>query len=108
MQSPTQVQPPCLQVFGIPELACLICVHVQKRDNVSLLRVCRQLFCDIRPFVWEITDAIISLVSMIPGAGIFTDDDFLIPLAVSGSSVSLPVSVFLILCIFNLKDCAIP
>ncbi|CAE7223315.1 unnamed protein product [Rhizoctonia solani] len=66
-----------LRVFGIPELAHLICSTIQKADNVSLMRTCRQLFHDILPFVWEDVDQANSLVSLIPGGGIIIyDSDF--------------------------------
>ncbi|CEL60307.1 hypothetical protein RSOLAG1IB_09531 [Rhizoctonia solani AG-1 IB] len=55
-----------LRVFGIPELAKIICDLAQKCDNAKLLRVCHQLFQDVRPYVWESTDAVVSLIEMIP------------------------------------------
>jgi hypothetical protein len=83
MQSPTQRELACMQVFSIPELAHLICKSARKSDNVSLLRVSRQLFHDIRPFVWESTDAIATLALMIPGTNIVVHDEDLMPFTVS-------------------------
>ncbi|CAE6437513.1 unnamed protein product [Rhizoctonia solani] len=55
-----------LHVFGILELAKLICNLIPRSDNARLLCVCRQLSQDIRPFVWEHTDAVETLIGMIP------------------------------------------
>ncbi|QRW18688.1 LRR receptor-like serine/threonine-protein kinase [Rhizoctonia solani] len=55
-----------LRVFGIPELVGIICNLIQKRDNANPLRVCRQLFQGIRPYIWRSTDAVITLIEMIP------------------------------------------
>lgn len=79
MRSVTRSPPPVLRVFNIPELGSLICAHVHKRNNASLSRVCRQLFHNVIPFVWESTDAIITLISMIPGAGVVVYDGEALP-----------------------------
>ncbi|KAG8701340.1 hypothetical protein FRC11_012252, partial [Ceratobasidium sp. 423] len=67
-----------LRVFGIPELAKLICELIPRRDNASLLCVCHQLFRDVRPFAWERTDAVETLVRMIPETrvGAYIDEPF--------------------------------
>ncbi|CAE6437363.1 unnamed protein product [Rhizoctonia solani] len=74
MASPALIEQAALKVFGIPELAHLICVTVRKGDNVNLMRVCRELFYAILPFVWEELDEVYPLVSMIPGGDIVTYD----------------------------------
>ncbi|CAE6439506.1 unnamed protein product [Rhizoctonia solani] len=65
-----QIEQAVLKVFGIPELACLICTNIRKHDNVNLMRVCRRLFRDVLPSVWKEVDGIVPLISMIPGGGI--------------------------------------
>ncbi|CAE6471960.1 unnamed protein product [Rhizoctonia solani] len=57
---------PSLRVFGIHELATLICKLLSRRDNARLLSVCHQLSYDIRSFVWEHINAVEPLVRMIP------------------------------------------
>ncbi|CAE6340448.1 unnamed protein product [Rhizoctonia solani] len=83
-----------LKVFGIPELAHLICGTIGKGDNVNLLRVCRQLFHDILPFVWEDVDEANILVSMIPGGGIITYDSDWSPYVVMQLPDSLDLTRF--------------
>ncbi|KAG8688514.1 hypothetical protein FRC11_005306 [Ceratobasidium sp. 423] len=83
-----------LKVFGIPELTHLICTAIQKRDNVNLMRVCRQLFYYILPFVWEEVDEANSLVSLIPGGGIITYDSEVSPHVVMRLPESLELSRF--------------
>jgi hypothetical protein len=83
MTTLTAIEKASLKVFGIPELTYLICSITQKRDNASLMRVCRQFFHQILPFVWEEVDEANPLVSMIPGCGIFTYDIDLVPYVVS-------------------------
>ncbi|CAE6475130.1 unnamed protein product [Rhizoctonia solani] len=56
---------PLLRVFGIHELATLICKLLTMRDNARLLSVCHQLSQDIRSLVWEHVDAIEPLIRMI-------------------------------------------
>ncbi|CAE6371153.1 unnamed protein product [Rhizoctonia solani] len=85
---------PSLKVFGIPELAYIICSVIQKRDNVSLMQVCRQFFHDVLPFVWEEVDEANALVSLIPGGGIFTYDSELSPYIVMQLPHSLELSRF--------------
>lgn len=88
MDALSQTEPSSLRVFAIPELAHLICRPARKRDNVSLLRVCRQLFYNVCPFVWESTDAIVTIISMIPGGGIvLIGEDPLPLLAVSENNI---------------------
>ncbi|KAL5639772.1 hypothetical protein ACGC1H_006372 [Rhizoctonia solani] len=83
-----------LKVFGIPELAHLIFVTVRKGDKVSLMRVCRELFYAILPFVWEELDEVNPLVSMIPGGGIITYDSDWSPYAVMQLPDSLNLTRF--------------
>ncbi|CAE6501528.1 unnamed protein product [Rhizoctonia solani] len=56
---------------------------IRKGANVNLMRVYRQLFYDILPFVWEEVDQATPLVSMIPGWGIVTYDSDFSPYVVS-------------------------
>ncbi|EUC61352.1 hypothetical protein RSOL_391880 [Rhizoctonia solani AG-3 Rhs1AP] len=70
MASPAPTGRAALKVFGIPELAHLICDIIQKRDHANLMQVCRGLFYSILPFVWKEVDRPDMLVSMIPGGGI--------------------------------------
>ncbi|CAE7128309.1 unnamed protein product [Rhizoctonia solani] len=71
-----------LRVFGIPELAHLICSVIQRYDNVSLMQTCHQLFHNILPFVWEQVDQADALISMIPGGGTVTHNSDLLPYVV--------------------------
>ncbi|KDN47572.1 hypothetical protein RSAG8_03362, partial [Rhizoctonia solani AG-8 WAC10335] len=70
MASPAPTKRAALKVFGILELAYLICGTIRRRDNANLMQVCRELFYSILPLVWEEVDGPTSLVSMIPGGGI--------------------------------------
>ncbi|CAE6477917.1 unnamed protein product [Rhizoctonia solani] len=73
-----------LKVFGIPELAHLICGTNRKRDNVNIMLTCRLIFQNIMPLVWEEVDDVVSLVSMIPGGGIISyDSEPLSPLMIT-------------------------
>ncbi|KAJ1301131.1 hypothetical protein OPQ81_003543 [Rhizoctonia solani] len=94
MASPAHFEPASLKVFGIPELAILICAATQKRDNASLMRVCRQLFYCILPFVWEEVDEANALVSLIPGGGIVICDSEILPYVVMKLPNSLELSRF--------------
>ncbi|KAJ1301127.1 hypothetical protein OPQ81_003539 [Rhizoctonia solani] len=94
MASPAHFEPASLKVFGIPELAISICAATQKRDNASLMRVCRQLFYCILPFVWEEVDEANALVSLIPGGGIVTYDYELLQYVVMKLPNSLELSRF--------------
>ncbi|CAE6531914.1 unnamed protein product [Rhizoctonia solani] len=94
MASLARTERASLKVFGIPELAHLICATIQKRDNVSLMRVCRQLFYYILPFVWEEVDEANSLMSLIPGGGIVINDPELSPYMVMQLPNSLELSRF--------------
>ena len=70
MASSAPTEQAALKLFGIPELAHLICGTIRKRDNVNLMKVCRGLFYSILPFVWEEVNGPNPLVSLIPGGGI--------------------------------------
>ncbi|CUA71937.1 hypothetical protein RSOLAG22IIIB_09950 [Rhizoctonia solani] len=70
MSSPAPTEPAALKVFGIPELAHLICAITRKHDNANLMQACRKLFRSILPFVWEQVDGPNALMSMIPGGGV--------------------------------------
>ncbi|CAE7131483.1 unnamed protein product, partial [Rhizoctonia solani] len=72
MSSQVHAERTALRVFGIPELAHLICGTIPRYDNVSLMQTCRQLFHNILPFVWERVDQADTLVSLIPGGGVVT------------------------------------
>ncbi|QRW25932.1 LRR receptor-like serine/threonine-protein kinase [Rhizoctonia solani] len=85
---------PSLKVFGIPELAHLICSGLQRRDNAGLMRVCRRPFCYVLPFVWEEVDEANALVSMIPGGGIITYESELSPYVVMQLPSALELSRF--------------
>ncbi|CAE6489271.1 unnamed protein product [Rhizoctonia solani] len=90
----TATEHPSLKVFGIPELAHLICSTIRKRDNVSLMGVCRQIFHSVIPFVWEEVDEANALMSMIPGGGIVTYNSDLLTYAVMQLPSSLELSRF--------------
>ncbi|KDN47577.1 hypothetical protein RSAG8_03367, partial [Rhizoctonia solani AG-8 WAC10335] len=83
-----------LKVFGIPELAYLICGAIQRRDNVNLMQACRELFYSILPLVWEEVDGPTSLVSMIPGGGVVSYESDLSPYVVMQLPGSLELSRF--------------
>ena len=89
MASPALIEQAALKVFGIPELAHLICITVRKGDNVSLMRVCREFFYAILPFVWEELDEGYPLVSMIPGGDIVTYDSDWSPYLVSDEGCNM-------------------
>ncbi|KAB5593267.1 hypothetical protein CTheo_3270 [Ceratobasidium theobromae] len=82
MQTPLQNKSPALRVFGIPELASMICTQIQKGDTLNLSRVCHQLFYNTIPFIWRSTDAIVTLITMILGVGVIPysrDSEALLP-----------------------------
>ncbi|KAH7330588.1 hypothetical protein B0J17DRAFT_771804 [Rhizoctonia solani] len=87
-------EPAALKVFGIPEPAQLICATTRRSDDVNLMRVCRQLFYSMLPFVWEEIDEANPLVSLIPGGGIVTYDSDLSPYVVMQLPGSLELSRF--------------
>lgn len=91
MQMIAQNNPPALSVFGIPELTDLICKQVQKSDNARLLRVCRQLFHQVLPFVWDHTNSPLDLISMIPGGGIVTHGEEGRPPRVVSDCIQVPL-----------------
>ncbi|KEP45234.1 hypothetical protein V565_298970, partial [Rhizoctonia solani 123E] len=69
MASPAPSERAVLKVFGIPELAHFIYGIVKKRDYANLMQVCRRLFYNILPILWEKVSRPDMLVSMIPGGG---------------------------------------
>ncbi|CAE7223306.1 unnamed protein product [Rhizoctonia solani] len=68
MSSQIHAERAALKVFGIPELARLICGTIKQSENVSLMRTCRRLFHNILPLVWERVDKANQLVFLIPGS----------------------------------------
>ncbi|CAE6377839.1 unnamed protein product [Rhizoctonia solani] len=92
MASPAPTEPVALKVFGIPELAHLICDITQKRDHANLMQVCRGLFYSILPFVWEEVDRPDILVSMIPGGRIVSYESEMSPYVVMQLPGSLDLS----------------
>jgi hypothetical protein len=50
-----------------PQLLRMVCDSLEKHDHVVLLRVCRQLYRHLIPFVWETVDDVVALVKLIPG-----------------------------------------
>ncbi|CAE6480267.1 unnamed protein product, partial [Rhizoctonia solani] len=94
MASPVSTEPAWLKVFGIPELAHIICATFRRRDKASLMQVCRPIFYSLLPVVWEEVDAPDALVSMIPGGGFLTYDSDLVPYVVMQLPGSLELSRF--------------
>ncbi|CAE6473207.1 unnamed protein product [Rhizoctonia solani] len=94
MASPAPTERAALKVFGIPELAHLICALVQKRDYANLMQVCREPFYSTLPFVWEEVDRPDMLVSMIPGGGIVSYESEMAPYMVMQLPGSLDLSRF--------------
>ncbi|CAE6425757.1 unnamed protein product [Rhizoctonia solani] len=92
--APTDREQVALKVFGIPELAHLICDITQKRDHANLMQVCRELFHSTLPFVWKEVDRPDILVSMIPGGGIVTYESEVAPYVVMHLPASLDLSRF--------------
>ncbi|CAE6461845.1 unnamed protein product [Rhizoctonia solani] len=94
MALPAPTKRAALKVFGIPELAHIICGTLRKRDNARLTQVCRELFYSILSFVWEEIDRPDLLVSMIPGGGIVFYESELSPYVVMRLPGSLDLSRF--------------
>ncbi|KAF8601691.1 hypothetical protein BDV93DRAFT_524630 [Ceratobasidium sp. AG-I] len=55
------------RVFCLPEIARLICGRVGRHDQTTLMRVCRQLYSDVIPLVWEFVQHLFVLLDIIPG-----------------------------------------
>lgn len=59
--------PSALRVFRLPELARLICDWVERHDQTTMLRVCRQLHFCVAPFLWKYICDLDLLMELIPG-----------------------------------------
>lgn len=68
---------PSLRVLGMPELMRFICDLVTKRDILALLRVCRQLYCNVAPLIWETIDDISVLIKLIPDVETLSDGTYI-------------------------------
>lgn len=59
--------PLALRVFRIPELAQLICDWMERRDQTTMMLVCRHLHSSVVPFVWDYIDELSWLFELLPG-----------------------------------------
>ncbi|KAG8679565.1 hypothetical protein FRC08_016894 [Ceratobasidium sp. 394] len=56
-----------VRVFGVPELANIICGFADRQDCARLMRVCHYLFLLGRAFVWNHVTGAIRLLRLMPG-----------------------------------------